>query len=144
MGDATDGGATGGRGFKKSGLALHAYSLALAGTASRCILARRTLGVGDAGVCRGAVSRRVCLEESVWAHLALGLSGGSSGYLRVFAGRTLGVGGAPLQRTIYWQVAQIKSTNIMSIVWVCYIDGERVPIDYVTDCKHKCLARCCS
>ena len=42
------------------------------------------------------------------AHLALGLCGGSSSYLRVFARRTSGVGGAPLQRAIYWQVVQIK------------------------------------
>ena len=101
MGDTTDGGATGGRSFEKSGVALQAYGLALAGTTSRCMLARWTLDVGDAGVSHGAVFRRICLEESVWAHLALGLSGGSSSYLRVFAGRTLGVGGAPLQRTIY-------------------------------------------
>ena len=72
------------------------------GTATHCMLTRWTLGVsGGARVSRRAASRRVRFEESGRTHLALGLGGGSAGCLRVFARRTLGVRGAPLQRTIY-------------------------------------------
>ena len=105
MDNTTDGGATGGRGFKKTDDTFYALGLSLVRTACLCVLTRQTFGVGDAGVGRGAVDRRRVFEESVRAHLALGLSGGSTGCLRVLATRTLGVSGAPLQRTIYWQVA---------------------------------------
>ena len=109
MGDASVGAATGGRGFKKSGHACRAHVLTGDGPATHCMLARWTLDVsGGARVGRRAASRRVGFEESGRAHLALGLSAGSPGCLGVLARRALSVGGAPLQRTIYWQWTKVK------------------------------------
>ena len=89
-------------GFEESAVTHFTLGLGSVSAGFLCELAWRAFDMSSARVGAIAAVRHVGFEESGWARLAIGLGGGRSGFLCVLARWTRDMGGAPEQRTFFF------------------------------------------